>query len=61
MDTNYAAKLAISILIFAPGLVMLAIALFVGILASLEKTGVLRLAQRRLEKTPEPVPATHEA
>lgn len=47
MDSDYVARLMLSILIFAPGLVLLATALFVGILALLEKSGVLDVAQKR--------------
>ncbi len=41
MDAAYTTKLALSILIFAPGLILLAMGMFVGFLMVLEKVGLL--------------------
>lgn len=52
MEPNYAVNLAISILLFAPGLVFLIIALFVGALAGFERAGALkRLGGRKHRST----------
>jgi len=50
MDDNYGLSLAISAIIFAPGLFLLAGALFVGILLSLERTGIFKIVQRWHDK-----------
>jgi hypothetical protein len=47
MDTEYLAKLLLSGLIFAPGLFLLAIAMVVGLLMMLEKTGMLASMARK--------------
>jgi len=52
MDTEYFAKLILSGLIFAPGLFLLAIAMVVGLLMMLEKTGMLAsMAKKRSAAT----------
>ena len=52
MDTGYMSELMMSVLIFAPGVVLLSICAFVGGLVLLEKAGVLGAAQETVE-TPE--------
>ena len=52
MDTNYMSELVLSVLIFAPGVVLLSICAFVGGLVLLEKAGVLGAAQEQ-EQTAE--------
>lgn len=47
MEPNFVLNLAISILIFAPGLFLLAIAFFVGILAALERCGLFSRLDHR--------------
>ena len=49
MDTAYMSELMMSVLIFAPGVVLLSICAFVGGLVLLEKAGVLGAAQRQTE------------
>lgn len=52
MDAAYLGKLFLSILIFAPGVIVLALALFVGLLVLLEKSGVFaRMTQSRTAPT----------
>ena len=49
MDTGYMGELLMSVLIFAPGAVLLAVCAFVGALVLLEKAGVLGAAQEAVE------------
>ena len=45
MDTGYMSELMMSVLVFAPGVVLLSICAFVGGLVLLERAGVLGAAQ----------------
>lgn len=49
MDTGYMSELMMSVLIFAPGVVLLSICAFVGGLVLLEKAGVLGAAQEQVQ------------
>ena len=44
MDFAYFGKLMLSVLVFAPGIIVLAIALVLGVAALLEKAGLFRVA-----------------
>jgi len=51
MDTNFMRDLTLSMVIFAPGVVLLGMGLLMGVLVALEKAGVLATVQKaRLEK-----------
>ena len=43
MDWSYMGEVALSAFIFAPGLILLAVLLFVGVLMILEKAGIFEL------------------
>lgn len=49
MDWEYVGKLLLSVLIFAPGLILLAMALLIGFLMILEKVGLFGARKRREE------------
>jgi len=40
METNFASELALSILVFAPGVVLLGFAFFMGIMVAVERSGL---------------------
>lgn len=50
MDYDYMGQLVLSVLIFAPGVVLLAMCAFIGVLVMLEKSGLFGLVAKEEEE-----------